>query len=230
MDKITCAIAACLVVGHFSAAAPGTEWPDNWRPLTFANIERGTAYILIRDGASTVVKATSDASASGMIRQIRIDPKAYPVVAWRWRVENVLAHGDPTRKDGDDYPARLYITFAYDPARASLIEAAKYRAARLLFGPDVPFRAVNYIWDRANPIDAIVPNPYTDWTQMIVVESGGERLHQWIAEERNLYDDYRRAFHEEPPMITGVAIMTDTDNTRESAVAFYGDIVFKSAR
>ena len=62
---------------------------------------------------------------------------------------------------------------------------------------------------------------------MIVVESGDSRLNQWIQEERNVYEDYKSAFGQEPPIISGVAIMTDSDNTGESATAFYGDIIFK---
>ncbi len=62
---------------------------------------------------------------------------------------------------------------------------------------------------------------------MIVVESGDSRLDRWVSVERNIYKDYLQAFGEEPPMISGVAIMTDTDNTGESATAYYGDIVFK---
>ena len=62
---------------------------------------------------------------------------------------------------------------------------------------------------------------------MIVVESGEAKLNQWVNEERNIYEDYKKAFGEEPPMISGFAIMTDTDNTGESATAYYGDIVFK---
>jgi hypothetical protein len=62
---------------------------------------------------------------------------------------------------------------------------------------------------------------------MIVVESGEIKLNQWVNEERNVYEDYKKAFGEESPMISGIAIMTDTDNTGESAVAYYGDIIFK---
>jgi hypothetical protein len=51
-----------------------------------------------------------------------------------------------------------------------------------------------------------------------------------VTEERNLYQDYKHAFGEEPPMISGVAVVTDTDNTGESAVAYYGDILFKTNR
>jgi hypothetical protein len=62
---------------------------------------------------------------------------------------------------------------------------------------------------------------------MIIVESGAADLNRWVTEERNVYEDYKAAFGEEPPSISGVAIMTDTDNTGESATAFYGDILFK---
>ena len=72
-----------------------------------------------------------------------------------------------------------------------------------------------------------VPNPFTDRVHMIVVESGLSKLNTWVTEERNIYDDYKRVFGEEPPMISGMAIMTDTDNTGESATAYYGDIVLK---
>ena len=64
---------------------------------------------------------------------------------------------------------------------------------------------------------------------MIVVESGSALLNQWVSEERDLYADYTKAFGEEPPMISGVAIMTDTDNTGEATIAYYGDIVFKKS-
>jgi hypothetical protein len=62
---------------------------------------------------------------------------------------------------------------------------------------------------------------------MIVVQGGAENLNAWVEEERNILEDYRKAFHEEPPMISGVAIMTDTENTEESATAYYGDILFR---
>ena len=72
-----------------------------------------------------------------------------------------------------------------------------------------------------------MPTPWTYQVQMIMMESGSTKLNTWITEERNVYEDYKQAFGEEPPMISGVAIMTDTDNTGESAMTYYGDIVFK---
>jgi hypothetical protein len=222
--------ATTLVVGSFYSAAPGTELPDNWKPLTFKKIERHTSYSLVRDGAAVVVKAESEAASSGLVREISINPKDYPIVQWSWKVVKLIQRSDVRRKDGDDYAARLYITFEYDSRKVGLFEKAKYETARLLYGQYPPLGAINYIWATHEPRGAIVPNPYTDRAMMVVVESGRTALNTWITEERNIVADYQRAFGEEPPGISGVAIMTDTDNTKESATAYYGDIVFKKER
>jgi hypothetical protein len=218
-----------LEVGRFSAAPEGATLPDGWKPLTFKKIDRHTAYTLVRDADMVVVKAVSEASASGLTREIKINLKEYPIVQWRWKVANILKNGDVTKKEGDDYPARIYITFEYDSSKVSFFKKAQYETIRLLYGQYPPLGAINYIWESKVPKGTIVPNPYTDQAKMIVIESGADRLNQWVSEERNIYEDYKKAFGEEPPLISGVAIMTDTDNTGESATAYYGDIVFKKA-
>jgi len=217
-----------LEVGKFSVATEGGTLPDGWKPLTFKKVERHTHYEVVKDGSTAVVKAVSEASASGLTKEVAIDPHEYPIVRWRWKVENLLQKGNVNRKDGDDYPARLYITFAYEPDKVSFGRKLKYKAGRALFG-DIPIGALNYIWDGKSPVGTIVDNAFTDFAKMIVVESGVQRIGTWVEEERNVYEDYRLAFGEEPPAISGVAIMSDTDNTKERAVAYYGDIVFVRA-
>lgn len=215
-----------LEVGKFSAASEGAAIPDGWKPLTFKKIPKLTTYELVKDGEHVVVKATSEASASGLTKEVKIDTRDYPIVRWRWKIENLLKTSDATRKDGDDYPARLYITFEYDPDKVSVGKKLKYKAGRVLFG-DIPIGAISYVWERKAPVGAVIDNAYTDFVKMVVVESGPQKLGLWIDEERNIYQDYKKAFGEEPPMINGVAIMSDTDNTKEQATAYYGDIIFK---
>jgi Protein of unknown function (DUF3047) len=212
-------------VARFSAAEPGAPVPDGWKPLTFKKIPKLTKYELVREDQQVVVKAVSDSSASGLTKEVRIDPKEFPIVQWRWKVENLLKHSDATRKDGDDYPARLYITFEYDPAKVGFNKKIKFNAGRLLFG-DIPIGAINYVWETKAPVGAILDNAYTDFVKMIVVESGPQKVGIWAEESRNIYEDYKKAFGEEPPMINGVAIMSDTDNTKERVTAYYGDITF----
>lgn len=216
-----------IEVGRFSTEKVENKIPSHWKPLTFKKIERHTTYSFVKDEGTIVVKAVSESSASGLVREIKIDPKEYPIVQWRWKVENVLKKGNVHEKDGDDYPARLYITFEYDPSKLSFFERVKFGAVRLLYGQYPPIAAINYIWESKAPVSTFVPNPYTDRVMMIVVESGESRLNEWVNKERNLYEDFRKAFNYEPPMISGVAIMTDTDNTGERAIAYYGDTLFK---
>ncbi len=216
-----------LDIGKFSLSQPGTAFPSGWKPLTFDKIPTHTQYTLVKDKDQVVVKAVSRKSSSGLTREITIDPKEYPVVQWRWKIENILQNGDVTKKSGDDYPARLYITFEYDSTKVGFFEKAKYETAKLLYGQYPPIGALNYIWASKSPIGTMTSNPYTDQVTMIVIESGDTRLNEWVTEERNVYEDYIKAFGEEPPKISGIAIMTDTDNTEEHAVAYFGDIIFK---
>jgi hypothetical protein len=216
-----------LRIGNFSGSNPAETTPPSWQPLSFQDIDNRTDYRLVRRDSTVVMKATSDGGASGLVTRQRIDPMEYPVVEWRWKVNRVLDQGNAMKKSGDDYPARLYITFDYDGL--GLGGRLRLQALKLLGYDDLPTRALNYIWASTVERGRIVPNPYTDWVMMVPVQSGRSRVGRWVREQRNIVADYRAAFGENPPPINGVAIMTDTDNTGESATAYYGDIVFKRA-
>lgn len=213
-------------VGNFSGATLSGDLPEHWDPLTFEDIEQHTRYSLVSDGNITVIEADSNGSSSGLTRKITIDPQEYPVISWRWKIANIYQKGDVSRKSGDDYPARIYITFAYDPEKVGFWDKVKFNSIKLLYGEYPPINAINYIWASKAPKGMTIPNPYTDRVKMIVVESGDDQALEWISEKRNILQDYRDAFGEDPPRISGVAIMTDSDNTGETAKAWYGDIVF----
>lgn len=149
------------------------------------------------------------------------------MIAWRWKVDNLVARSDPRTKAGDDYPVRLQIAFQLDPSQLSLAERARVALAQVFYGVELPHSLLIYVWDRMLAPGTIVPNVHTDRARMIVVETGGERLGQWRAYERDVLADYRAAFGAAPPRVASIAIMTDTDDTGETVVAYYGDIVMK---
>jgi hypothetical protein len=165
-----------------------------------------TAYEPVLEEGRPAVKAESRASASALIYRITLDPKTYPGLSWSWKIGRTIGKGDERTKGGDDYAARVYVVFP---------SALFWRT-----------RAVNYIWANRLPRGAFLPNAYTGNAVMVAVESGDGNAGRWIDEERNLVEDYRRAFGEDPPKVGAVAIMTDTDNTGEQAVAWYGAIRF----
>jgi hypothetical protein len=218
---------AQIIVGDFSASEEGNQPPDEWEVLLFDKIPEHTRYESVKDEGNVVIRAQSQSSASGLVRRIEIDPRQYPIIEWRWKVDGILKNGDARTKAGDDYAARIYLTFRYDPSLLSFGERVKYKTVKLLRGEYPPSAVLNYIWANKVPINTFIPSPYTRRSMMVAVQSGEGQARQWIREERNILLDFREAFKTEPPTITGVAIMTDSDNTGESATAWYGDIVFR---
>lgn len=219
-----------LLLGRLASPPAPEALPDGWKPLTFRNIAATTRYSVVPDAAGFVLKAESRAAASGLYRPVDLAPTVYPILAWRWKVENILAKGDERRKEGDDYAARIYVAFQYDPGAATLWEKTRYGTYKLLYGEYPPNAVINYIWANRLPKGAAIDNAFTDRAKMIAVRSGPQEIGRWLGEERNLYEDYRRLFGQEPPQIAGIALMTDTDNTGESAVAYYDQIVLRPAR
>ncbi|MEC7815176.1 MAG: DUF3047 domain-containing protein [Pseudomonadota bacterium] len=197
---------------------------DGWEPLQFPNIDTHTRYELVTDDGVQVVWAETQAGASGLISRLSVEPGESLILRWRWKVANVYEKGDARTKAGDDYPARIYVAFEFQPDKAGFFERAKRKTVEVLFGEELPGNALNYIWANRLPVDTIVPNAFTDQTMMIAVNSGADQAGEWVTVERDIVADYREAFGEAPPRIVGVAIMTDADNTGESATAWYGDV------
>ncbi len=195
-----------------------------WEALEFPNIDRLTQYRLVEEDGQQVVMAETQNSASGLIARVHIEPGDSLLLRWRWKVSSVYDKGNARTKQGDDYPARIYVAFEFEKEKAGFFERAKRKAAAVVFGEELPGNALNYIWANQLSKEEIVANPYTDTTMMIAVESGNAKAGQWVTVERDLIVDYQRAFGEAPPPIVGVAIMSDSDNTGESATAWFGDV------
>lgn len=197
---------------------------DGWEPLEFPKIDKLTRYALVTEDGQQLVKATTNGGASGLIARVNLQPSDSLILQWRWKVSNVFKQGNAREKSGDDYPARIYVAFEFQPEKAGFFERAKRKTVEVLFGESLPGNALNYIWANNLPVGESVPNPYTDKTVMIAVSSGQEHLGEWVTVERDIMADYREAFGEEPPPVVGIAIMSDSDNTGERATAWYGDI------
>lgn len=163
-----------------------------------------TEYKIVEDSGQKVLQATSNGAASGLIFEREFDVVKYPIVSWRWKVENTIEGGDVREKATDDYAARIYVTFPH------------------WFYPKTT--SLNYIWANRLPKGDFYPSRYTSNSMMIAVESGKGKVGEWVEIKRNLIEDYRRAFGEEPPQQAVISIMTDTDNTGSKARAWYDNI------
>ncbi|TVQ15978.1 MAG: DUF3047 domain-containing protein [Balneolaceae bacterium] len=215
---------ATMNVGDFSGSDSDTMIPAGWETMRFRGL-KPTEYSLTELDGRRVVKAVSEASSSGLLRREMIDLNEFPILEWSWKVGNLIEKGDVTQKDGDDYPARIYLMFDYSLRNLSWSQRNLIRLTRIVYGR-VPSRAINYIYANQESVGLITENPYTDLVTMVVVDAGSENTGQWRTYRRNVLDDYRLIYGENPPPVEAIAIMTDSDDTGGSAVTWFGDIRF----
>jgi hypothetical protein len=218
-------------VTRFSTGEPGGALPGGWQKWNLARFKRPTQYGLVAKDGATVVEARADGSASMLIHALdRLDPHRHTDLRWRWKTEALIRDQDNTRSAFEDSPLRLVVRFDGDRSKLDFSERMFSAQVKAVTGQELPFATLMYIWARETPRETVIPSRFTERIRMIVVDSGPDRLGQWQSVRRNLLEDFRRAFGEEPGPITAIGIMTDTDNTGGQAAAWYGDIVLERAR
>jgi hypothetical protein len=224
------ALMAVLGVAHaqalelgFTAQEPG-GLPQGWSEQRLAKA-KPVRYVLETEEGRAVVRAESVAAASSLLR--RLDLPGAGRLSWRWRVDHALVHADLKRKSADDFAARVYLTFDAPDTGFSLADRLGLALARLTYDPALPSAALCYVWDNRAPVGTIVASAYTDRVRMIVLESGNAYAGQWREESRDVAADYRAAFGQPVPRLTGIALMSDTDQTGESVTAWYADFRFQ---
>lgn len=218
------AFAAPLWVGKFDAAAGGL--PPGWKVEHLNAKFPPTEYRLRQWDGVAAVEATAVKSMALLGRPLNVDLEQTPVLCWRWRIDAPLAGADINTKAGDDYAARVYLTFTVPPEALGFATRTKLSLARSIWGPSVPDAALNYVWDNKHPVGTLQPNAYTDRARMLVVDTGAAKAGRWVGVRRNVREDFQRAFGDLPGKLNGLAIASDTDNTAESAHAGFADFHF----
>ncbi len=212
-------------VAAFSASHLGEPHPLEWQPLIITRFKRRTDYKIVAMDGQNVLQARSEKAASGILQEVMIDPFAKPTLNWKWKVPHILPGADLTKRGRDDSPARLIIGFDGDRTKFDFEDNATANLVKLFSGREMPYATLMYVWDNNLPIDTLVDNVHSGRAKMIVVESGAAHLDRWLTFSRNIVEDFRRAFGEEPGKIISVGVMTDSNTTENDATAYYGDIV-----
>jgi len=185
------ALPQLLPVTPFSQGIPGTALPPGWARQTFPRIASHTRYTLVGDGDKVVVRAEAVASASGLVSRVSTPAAEARMLRWRWKVDRLPQGANTSTKAGDDAPARIYVTFQFDPAKLGPVDRLLYEAARAIYGEAPPHASLMYVWDVAGASGRSFANPYTPRVRTIVVEGGQQRLGQWLDYERDIVADYR---------------------------------------
>jgi hypothetical protein len=177
---------------------------SDWQPKEFHNT---THYKILTIDQQSTLKANSQQSASGLFKEIKVDLTKTPYLNWSWKVEQKLTGLNERSKQGDDYSARLY-----------LVKKSKYLIWKT--------KALNYVWSSNQKKDTLWTNAYVKQAKMIAIRGKEAATGQWFKEKRSVLADFKRAFGEDIQTINVVAIMTDTDNSQQSATAYYRNIYF----
>lgn len=216
-------------VARFSELRPGAR-VEPWEPWFIVRGNAPTKYRATAVDGVVALEAEGVEGGSGMTRKIRIDPQAQPVMEWRWRVPLPEAGSPPLSVTSRASPmARLSLAFHGDPDKLDFEERAKLRMAKALTVNGLPYASLLYVWMVNQPVGAVLHSPHTDRVRMIVAESGVQRAGQWITLRRNVAEDFRRAFGEEPGDVVAVGLMTDPGDDGSPRRMLYGDITFRSA-
>jgi hypothetical protein len=215
-------------VALFSLAPLGAPDAQVWQKWVISRFNRPTDYRVVEQDGKRVLEAKSDKSATGILQETAIDVAATPVLRWTWRAGTVLPNADLTRPGTDDSPVRLIVSFDGDHEKLDFEDRAMARMVKLMSGREMPYASIMYVWDNKLPAESVLENPHSGRVRMLVVESGAAGAAQWLSYQRNLIEDYRRAFGEEPGRVISVGVMTDTNRTESSVVSHYGDISLSS--
>ncbi|WP_265922936.1 DUF3047 domain-containing protein [Cupriavidus nantongensis] len=206
----------------FSVSPRGDRLPVGWHPWTINRNKTPTTYTLAEVDQRVVVHAKADSSASGLYVPLR--ERDAGMVRWTWKTSGIIRNADNSHGPREDSPLRLFVAFDGDKGALPLKDQLMYEMARLTTGREMPYATLMYIWGGQRAEGAVVKNPHTDRVRMIVVDSGMKHANEWRCHERDLRADYRKAFGTDPGRVIAVGIMTDTDNTKSKAEAWYGDI------
>jgi hypothetical protein len=213
----------------FSTGQAGANLPRGWEPIKFSDRKTPTVYTLVEDDGVVVLHAKAIAAASGLAQFTVFDVRSAPIAEWRWKASGLVDGADNRVAAKEDAPARLVLAFDGDKAQLPLVERAVFYITEKLSGRQLPYALLQYVWASRLPVGTVIEHPYTRRVRMIVVASGASGVGKWQSFSRNVYEDYRHAFGEEPGDLIGIGVLTDTDNTGSSVEAWYGDIRFRPA-
>jgi hypothetical protein len=204
-------------------AVPPNPLAAGWEHLSLPG-KQPAQFKRVRLDEREAVAVTAKSAASMLRRKIRVEPQQLGRLRFSWKVPQLIAQGDLGVREKADSAVRIILAFDGDRSRMSARDHMLSELAHGLTGEPMPYATLMYVWCNQREPGSVIRNPRTDRIRKLVLESGPGKLNQWLEYERDVRADFRRVFGEEPGALVGVAIMTDSDNTRSSAQAWYGPL------
>jgi hypothetical protein len=190
-----------IVIADFSSSIGAPGVPAGWQ----LKEKSGKAdFAVVKDGDISAARFRSLDTSFSLQKEVKVDLKQFPWLSWKWKVTKLPAGGDFRKSKTDDQAAQLFVAFSKT-------------------------KAIVYIWDTTAPaglMEDTSPVPFMT-VKVVVMRSGPAELGKWIAETRNVYDDYKKLYGAEPPAVNGIRLQTNSQHTATSGESYFADVIFK---
>ena len=184
-------------------AADIIDWPTR-------SFEGETEYRLVDKDGLEVLQARARQQASAKYLEGEFDLDETPYLHWCWQVDGIYPGLDETTRAGDDYPGRVYVA----------------RKTGLL---PWQVQSVNYVWSSTQAAGSSWPNAFTSRAQLLALQGGEARVGEWVAEVRDLREDFETLFGDRVDSIDGLALMVDGDNAGVDGTAWFTHLGLSSS-
>jgi hypothetical protein len=218
---LQCSLGIALLAG--CATPPPVGIDGEWHAVPLPGKAQTQYRPSVKQGRQAI-SARADGSASMWRKRLLVEPRALGNLRFSWWVEDLIAEASVGNTQAEDSPARIVLAFDGDRSTLSARNRTLFELAQALTGEVPPFATLMYVYDTSLPLGTVVVNHRTDRIRKIVVDSGAASLRQWREHERDVAQDFRRAFGEAPGTLVAIGLMTDADNSRSRAKAWYGAV------
>ena len=166
-----------------------------------------TIYSVGKNENGNFLKSEANNAASGLGKEIIIDLNKTPFINITWKIEQDLNGIKENSKKGHDYAARVFVIKKTGPTPLSN-------------------RAINYVFSSNNDVGLNWPSPYTKKSIDNVLASTKKNMNEWVTVKANVKEDFKRFHNLDVKELDGVAIMSDTDNSKMKSIAYFQNIYF----
>lgn len=199
-----------VVVEDWSRYRPGTRGiPHDWKGQNWGSPVYDFA--VVENDGHNVFHMRSQNDSSTISRDIRgqVNLESTPILEWRWKVATLPKAGNSCRKTTDDQAAQIFLVWPRFP------EAVRSRI-------------IGYVWDTTAKTGTICPSEKTRTVTYVVIRSGEAELGKWLTEQRNVREDFKKIYGEEPESPAAIALAIDSNDTKSAAESYIGPLVFRA--
>ena len=208
---------------------PTPEEMANWRHQGIGN-RPASRYRPVDHAGRPALQGRSENGDSLVRIPLTVTGPALGNLRFSWFVDALNPLSDLADRHLDDAVARVIIQFDGDRSTFSSRDLFLSDMLQMSTGEPLPYATLMYVWDQRYPVATVIPHARSARIKTLVIESGPERLGRWVDFERDVTADYEAAFGQRPQRVNGIALMTDSNNTRHASAAWYGPLTWLPAQ